>query len=62
MTCRTTKEADHADLALFAELLAKRNDDGARTLTGAPFSLVKKIQCALGCRLELRCVRSWGGE
>ena len=29
--------------ALLAELLAERNDDGACTLTSAPFSLVKKI-------------------
>jgi hypothetical protein len=38
-----SKEADHADLTLLAELLAKRNNDVARTLAGAPFSLVKKI-------------------
>jgi hypothetical protein len=38
-----TKEADHADLALFTELCAQGNDDGARSLTGTSFTLVKKV-------------------
>jgi hypothetical protein len=41
--CFAPKEADHAGLTLFPELLAERNDDVARSLAGTSFTLVKKV-------------------